>query len=77
MLCFDVLISSHCCRCSRMLGRMFRTKLDLELKLRRASGPPFFDLRESIANIIYEHVKEPEVGLQETHFLTLISNAYI
>ena len=77
MLCFDVLISSHCCRCSRMLGRMFRTKLDLELKSRKDSGPPFFDLRESIANIIHEHVKEPEVGLQETHFLTLISNAYI
>ena len=74
MLRFDVLIFSHC---SRMLGRMFRTKLDLELKLRRARGPPFFDLRESIANIIHEHVKEPEVGLQETHFLTLISNAYI
>ena len=77
MLCFDVLISSHCCRCSRMLGRMFRTKLDLELKSRKDSGPPFFDLRESIANIIHEHVKEPEVGMQGTHFLTLISNAYI
>ncbi|XP_027036472.1 uncharacterized protein LOC113665018 [Pocillopora damicornis] len=45
----------------RMLGRMFRTKLDLELKLRKDSGPPFFDLRESIANIIHEHVKEPEI----------------
>ena len=56
---------------------MFRTKLDLELKLRKDSGPPFFDLRESIANIINEHVKEPEVGMQETHFLTLISDAYI
>ena len=53
-----------------MLGGMFRTKLDLELRLRRASGPPFFDLRESITNIIHEHVKEPEEGMQETHFLT-------
>ena len=53
-----------------MLGGMFRTRLDLELRLRRASGPPFFDLRESITNIIHEHVKEPEVGMQETYFLT-------
>ena len=53
-----------------MLGRMFRTKLDLELKSRKDSGPPFFDLRESITNIIHEHGKEPEVGMQETHFLT-------
>ena len=71
MLCFDVLY------CSRMLGRMFRTKLDLELKSRKDGGPPFFDLRESIAKIIREHVKEPEVGMQKTHFLTLISYAYI
>ena len=48
-----------------MLGKMFRTELDLELKLRRDGGPPFFDLRESIADIIHHHVKEPEVGLQE------------
>ena len=60
-----------------MLCRMFCTKLDQELKLRRASGPPFFHLRESILNIIHEHVKEPEVGMQNTHFLTLIFNAYI
>ena len=46
-----------------MLGKMFRTELDLELKLRRDGGPPFFDLRESIADIIHHHVKEPEVGL--------------
>ena len=77
MLRFDVLIFSHCCRCSRILGRMFRTKLDLKLKSRGASGSPFFHLRESIVNIIYEHAKEPEVGMQKTHFLTLISNAYI
>ena len=51
-----------------MLGKMFRTKLDLELKSQGASGPPFFDLRESIVNIIHEHVKEPEVGMQKTHF---------
>lgn len=51
-----------------MLGKMFRTKLDLDLKLRRDGGPPSFDLRESIADIIHHHVKEPEVGLQEHIF---------
>lgn len=52
-----------------MLGKMFRTKLDLELILRRDSGPdpPFFCLRESITDIINQQVEEPEVGLQETY----------
>ena len=60
-----------------MLGRMFRTKLDLELKFGRGRGPPFFDLRESIAEIIRQHAMEPEVGLQETHFFACISNSYL
>lgn len=67
MLRFDVLIF-YCNSCSTMLGKMFRTELDLELKLRRDGGPPFFYLRESIADIIHHHVKEPEVGLQEHIF---------
>ena len=40
---------------------MYRTKDDLQLKLTRQSGPPFFNLRESIAMIIYGFMKESKV----------------
>ncbi|XP_022803178.1 uncharacterized protein LOC111340580 isoform X2 [Stylophora pistillata] len=45
----------------RMLGRMFRTMHDVKLKSQRMPGPPFFDLRESISDIIDKHVTEPEI----------------
>ena len=44
---------------------MFRTKQDWELKSRRSSGPPFFDLRESIASILYGHITDPKVRQEE------------
>ena len=44
---------------------MFRTKQDWELKSRSSSGPPFFDLRESIARILYGHIKDQKVRQQE------------
>lgn len=40
---------------------MFHTKRDMELKLQWKDGPPFFGLRESIADIIHKHLKEPEI----------------
>ena len=40
---------------------MFRTKSDHECKIARKGGSPFFDLRETIAMILWEHVKEPKV----------------
>ena len=49
---------------------MFSTKQDLELKSRRSSGPPFFDLRESISRILYEHIKDPKVP-QEVNFFII------
>ena len=49
---------------------MFSTKQDLELKSRKSSGPPFFDLRESISRILYEHIKDPQVP-QEVNFFII------
>jgi len=45
----------------RDCGKMFRTKSDHECKIARKGGSPFFDLRETIAMILWEHVKEPKV----------------
>lgn len=56
-LTFDL----HC----RLCGTMFRTKQDWELKSRRSSGPPFFDLRESIASILYGHITDLKVRQEE------------
>lgn len=61
-LTFDL----HC----RLCNRMFSTKQDLELKSRKSSGPPFFDLRESISRILYEHIKDPQVP-QEVNFFII------
>ena len=47
---------------------MFRTKLDLKLKKQRESGPPFFNLRETIAIILLNHVTDPEVRLEALLF---------
>lgn len=58
-LTFDL----HC----RLCGIMFRTKQDLELKSRNSGGPPFFDLRESIARILYGHIQDPKVRQEELH----------
>ena len=44
---------------------MFRTKQDFELKSRRLSGPPFFDLRESISRILHGHIQDPKVRQEE------------
>ena len=43
---------------------MFRTILDLKLKKQRESGSPFFNLRETIAMILLNHVRDPEVCLE-------------
>ena len=45
----------------RICGAMFRTKLDLEWKMHRMSGSPFFDLRETISMILRGQVEEPKV----------------
>ena len=45
----------------RILGSMFRTKEDLQLKCARKSGPPFFDLRESISKIFNVFMRESKV----------------
>ena len=45
----------------RICGAMFRTKLDLEWKMHRKSGSPFFDLRETISMILRGQVEEPKV----------------
>ena len=58
-LTFDL----HC----RLCGTMFRTKQDWELKSRRTSGPPFFDLRESISKILQMHINDLKVP-QEVNF---------
>ena len=52
-LTFDL----HC----RLCGTMFRTKQDWKLKSRRTSGPPFFDLRESISKILQMHINDLKV----------------
>ena len=45
-----------------MFSKMFRTKLDLELKSQRKSGSPFFNLRESITMILSKQSDEPKVS---------------
>ena len=44
--------------------KMFRTELDLELKVHNESGSPFFNLRDSILIIFKKHVDESEVCLE-------------
>ena len=58
-LTFDL----HC----RLCGTMFRTEQDWKLKSRRKSGPPFFDLRESISKILQMHINDLKVP-QEVNF---------
>lgn len=45
-----------------MFRKMFRTKLDVELKSQVKSGSPFFNLRESIKMILSKHSDEPRVS---------------
>ena len=45
-----------------MFRKMFRTKLDVELKSQVKSGSPFFNLRESITMILRKHSDEPRVS---------------
>ena len=45
-----------------MFRKMFRTKLDLELKSQGKSGSPFFNLRESITMILSKQSDEPRVS---------------
>ncbi|PFX17637.1 hypothetical protein AWC38_SpisGene18024 [Stylophora pistillata] len=47
----------------KMFSKMFRTKLDLELKSQRKSGSPFYNLRESITMILCKHSEEPKTPL--------------
>ena len=42
---------------------MFRTKVDLDLKIQGRGGSPFFNLRETIAMILSGHVEQTEVKL--------------
>ena len=42
-------------------GRMFRTKLDMQLRLQGKLGGTFHNLRESISIILQESLKQPEV----------------
>ncbi|XP_020627256.1 uncharacterized protein LOC110064535 [Orbicella faveolata] len=44
----------------RICGRMFRTKLDLELKKQIKSGSPFFNLRDSILSILKLCIDKPK-----------------
>ena len=50
----------------RILGSMYRTKDDLQLKRTRQSGPPFFDLRESISMIFNGFMRESKVCDRKT-----------
>ena len=45
----------------RILSNMYRTTDDLLLKCTRQSGPPFFDLRESISMIFNGFMRESKV----------------
>ena len=40
---------------------MYRTKDDVQLKSTKQSGPPFFDLRESISIIFNGFIRESKV----------------
>ena len=43
---------------------MFRTKLDLELKIQGKSGSPLFNLRETITIILNKHAEDPKVCIE-------------
>ncbi|XP_044174005.1 uncharacterized protein LOC114974698 [Acropora millepora] len=45
-----------------ILGSMYRTKDDQQLKCTRQSGPPFFDLRESISMIFNGFMRESKTA---------------
>ena len=56
-------------------SKMFRTKLDKQLKSQRKDGSAFFDLRESISVIIQEHLKQPTVSIAIFYNLCNITQA--
>ena len=56
----------------RILGSMYRTKDDLRLKSTKQSGPPFFDLRESISIIFNGFIRESKVCDTKIFFLNPI-----
>lgn len=55
----------------RVFDEMFRTKHDMDLKVKKQGGPPFYDLRESIVMIISGHIKEPKVGVEVRLFVKI------
>lgn len=48
---------------------MCRTKADFELKMQGKSGPPFFNLRETILVILLEHFSKSKVCVDLRLFL--------
>ena len=48
----------------RICKKMFRTELDLKLKVQGKSGSPFFNLRDTIFILLNKHLEETKVCLE-------------